>query len=192
MPRNCARPRLTVFLRDMPRSDISFWLVLDQKETLWWPQNCKHGSPLSWPKRQPSARKEDNDVESVNWWRQPRIQGARTIGSPSREAIWRPSPVLCMASSSRPAASTADLLPLPTGVGFLPGFEHVKEKVWLRFAVSVINELGEQRATAPWNSHFGTTTCTCWCCFGVRFAAKLPCGRDGRGRDYSRSGPRSW
>ena len=36
------------------------------------------------------------------------------------------------------------MLPLPTGVGFLPGFEHVKEKVWLISAADAINELGSR------------------------------------------------
>ena len=59
--------------------------------------------------------------------------------SPSSETAWRPSLVLCTALSSRPAASTPGLLPLPIGIGFLPGFEHVEEKVSLR--VGAINEL---------------------------------------------------
>ena len=59
---------------------------LDQREALWWPKNWKHGSPLSWPKRQSSSRKEEKDVRTVNWWRQPQIQGAGTIESPSGSA----------------------------------------------------------------------------------------------------------
>ena len=34
-----------------------------------------------------------------------------------------------------------DLLLLPTGIGFLPGFEHVKEKMWLRSWVDAIASL---------------------------------------------------
>ena len=48
---------------------------------------------------------------------------------------------------------------------------------------------GEHRVIAPWNSHFGAAACTCRCCLGVLFAARMPCGRDGPGRGHSRSGP---
>ena len=53
----------------MPRSDISFWVGLDQMEALWWPKNWKNGSPLSWHRRQPSSWKEEKDVKAMNWER---------------------------------------------------------------------------------------------------------------------------
>ena len=96
---------------------------------------------------------------------------AGTIGSPSSEATWRPSFILHTAPSSRPAAPSPDLLPLPTSIGLLPGFKHVKEKVWLRSAVDAINELGRQRVTTPRNFHFSTKICAGQCHLGVRFAA---------------------
>ena len=98
--------------------------------------------PLNLPNKRPSLRRDVKDVKNENWWQQHLIQEARTIGSPSSEAIWRPSFILCTAFSSRPAAPTPDLLPLPTGIVFVPGFERVKAKVWLRYAVDAINELG--------------------------------------------------
>ena len=130
--------------RVMPRNDISSWAELDQKEELWWLQNWENGLLHSLPRRQPSSRKEGKDVKNVNWWWPPLIHAVGTIGSPSCEAAWRPSLVLCAAPSPRPAASSPDLLPLPTGVGFLPGFEHVKEKVRLKSAVDANNELGSR------------------------------------------------
>ena len=82
-----------------------------------------------------------------------------------------------------PAASNPDLLPLPTGVGFLPGFEHIREKEWLRSSVGVINELEGREGLAPRNSYVGATACACQCCHRVLFTARVPCGRDARGRD---------
>ena len=52
--------------------------------------------------------------------------------------------LLCTVPSSRPAAPGPDLLPLPAGVGFLPGFDNVKKNVSLRSAVDTINDLGNR------------------------------------------------
>ena len=110
-------------------------------EARWSPQSWRNGLPHNLPKRRPSLRKDAKDVKNENWWQQHLIREAGTIGSPSSEATWRPSYIMYTAPSSRPAAPSPDLLPLPTGIGLLPGFEHVKEKVWLRSAVVAINEL---------------------------------------------------
>ena len=121
----------------------------------------------SLPRRQSPSRTEAKDVKNVKWRQLPLTLEAGTIESLSSEATWWPSPVLCTASTSRPAVPSPDLLPLPTGVGFLLGFEHVKEKVWLRSAVDAINELG--------GGGRGSSLRTCQCCFGVLLAATLPC-----------------
>ena len=93
--------------------------------------------------------KSKRTERNVKWWQLPLIQGARTIGSPSGEAIWRPSPVFCTASSSRPVAPSPDLLPSPTGVGFLPSFDHVKEKSVAEVCCGRNQRAGEQRVTTP-------------------------------------------
>ena len=137
--------------------------------------------PHNLPKRRPSLRKDVKDVKNENWW-QHLIREAGTVGSPSSETTWRPSFILRTASSSRPAAPTPDLLPLPTGVGFLPGFEHVKEKVWLRSAVDAINELGGRVLPSRGTPNVVQRLAL----VGVTSEFASP------GRGHSRSGPGSW
>ena len=83
-------------------------------------------------------------MKNENRWQQHLIREARTIGSPSSEATWEATvhPVYGFLITS--SGISPKLLPLPTGIGFLPGFEHVEENVWLRSAVDAINKLGDR------------------------------------------------
>ena len=75
-----------------------------------------------------------------------------------------------------------DLLPLQTAVGFLPSFEHVKEKVWREISIGCNQRAGRQRVIAPVE-----LLPRCWRDLRVLFTARVPCGRDGPGRDHCQS-----
>ena len=81
-------------------------------------------------------------MKNDNLWQQHLIREAGYIGSPVRRSSC--ARLLRRVQRHRPP----DLLHLPTGIGFLAGFEHVKEKVCLWSAVAAINEL-ESRGLPP-------------------------------------------
>ena len=86
----------------------------------------------------------EKDGKNVNWWQLRLIQGAGTMGSPRSETTWRPS---------RPAASSPDLLPLQTGVGFLPGFRTRQRGSVAEVCGGCNQRAGGQRVIAPRNSY---------------------------------------
>ena len=108
------------FGRPCLRASFLFWEGLDQKGVLWWPQNSRSGWLRSWQKKRPSSRRDGKHVKKEVWWQPQPSQEARNLGSPSSVATWRPSRHMHTVSP--------DLLPLPTGVSFLPGHEHVMRK----------------------------------------------------------------
>ena len=122
----------------------------------------------------------------MSWSKPPPSREAGTLGSPCSAATWRPC-ATCARSLRHDQRNRG-----PTGVGSLPGLEYVKEKVWPRSVVGAINELGGRETSSSWSTHVGAVVGSCRSDCRVRFAARLLCKRDGRGRDHSRFWPRSW
>ena len=115
-----------VFRRSIPRNDISSWAELDQFEAKlekWVASQLAEEAAILKEKRK---GREERELVAV--------------GSDPRGRNHRKPPK----SRCYLEAVARFVHGFPTGYVFLPGFEHFKEKVWLRSAVDAINELGSR------------------------------------------------